>query len=100
MNLSLPFIERPVMTTLVMASLVIFGGFGYASLPVSDLPNIDFPTISVFASLPGADPDTMASSVASPLENQFSTIAGVANMSSSSSQGSTQITIQFDLDRS
>ena len=100
MNLSKPFIERPVMTTLVMAALVIFGAFGYSSLPVSDLPNIDFPTISVNASLPGADPDTMASSVASPLENQFSTINGIDQMTSSSTQGSTQIQLQFALDRS
>jgi HAE1 family hydrophobic/amphiphilic exporter-1 len=100
MNLSKPFIERPVMTTLVMAALVIFGGFGYASLPVSDLPNIDFPTISVYASLPGADPDTMASSVASPLENQFSAIQGIDQMTSTSTQGSTQIQLQFSLDRS
>src|SRR3954462_2388234 len=88
------------MTTLVMAALVIFGGYGYATLPVSDLPNIDFPTISVFASLPGADPDTMASSVASPLENQFSAIAGIDQMTSTSTQGSTQIQLQFSLDRS
>src|ERR1700748_2627998 len=99
MNLSLPFIERPVMTTLVMAALVIFGGYGYSSLPVSDLPNIDFPTISVSASLPGADPDTMASSVASPLENQFTTINGIDQMTSSSTQGSTQSQLQFALDR-
>src|SRR3954465_6623111 len=100
MNLSKPFIERPVMTTLVMGALGIFGGYGYASLPVSDLPNIDFPTISVFASLPGADPDTMASSVASPLENQFSAIQGIDQMTSTSTQGSTQIQLQFSLDRS
>jgi len=100
MNLSEPFIKRPVMTTLVMAALIIFGAYGYSSLPVSDLPNIDFPTISVFANLPGADPDTMASSVASPLENQFSTIAGIDQMTSSSTQGSTQIQLQFSLDRS
>src|SRR3954463_3881880 len=100
MNLSRPFIDLPVMTPLVMAALVIFGGYGYASLPVSDLPNIDFPTISVFASLPGADPDTMASSVASPLENQFSAIQGIDQMTSTSTQGSTQIQLQFSLDRS
>ena len=100
MNLSKPFIERPVMTTLLMAALVIFGAYGYSSLPVSDLPNVDFPTISVFATLPGADPDTMASSVASPLENQFSTINGIDQMTSQSTQGSTQITLQFALDRS
>ncbi|MES2472264.1 MAG: efflux RND transporter permease subunit [Pseudomonadota bacterium] len=99
MNLSRPFIDRPVMTTLCMAALVIFGGYGYASLPVSDLPNIDFPTIQVSASLPGADPDTMASSVASPLENQFSTIQGIDQMTSSSEQGRTSIQIQFNLTR-
>ena len=99
MNLSLPFIERPVMTTLVMAALVIFGGYGYASLPVSDLPNIDFPTIQVSASLPGADPDTMASSVASPLENRFSTIQGIDQMTSTSQQGFTSVQIQFNLNR-
>jgi HAE1 family hydrophobic/amphiphilic exporter-1 len=99
MNLSKPFIERPVMTTLVMAALVIFGAYGYSSLPVSDLPNVDFPTISVSASLPGADPDTMASSVASPLENQFSTINGIDQMTSTSIQGSTTINLQFALDR-
>jgi HAE1 family hydrophobic/amphiphilic exporter-1 len=99
MNLSKPFIERPVMTTLVMAALVIFGAYGYSSLPVSDLPNVDFPTISVSASLPGADPDTMASSVASPLENQFSTINGIDQMTSTSTQGTTSIQLQFSLDR-
>ena len=99
MNISRVFIEKPVMTTLLMAALLIFGAFGYATLPVSELPNVDFPTISVSASLPGADPDTMASAVATPLESQFSTIAGVTSMTSTSSQGSTQITIQFDLDR-
>ena len=99
MNLSLPFIERPVMTTLCMAALVIFGGYGYASLAVSDLPNIDFPTIQVSASLPGADPDTMASSVASPLENRFSTIQGIDQMTSTSEQGRTSVQIQFNLDR-
>ena len=99
MNISAAFIRRPVMTILLMAGLVIFGLFGYSSLPVSELPAVDFPTIVVSASLPGADPETMASGVATPLENQFSTIAGVSSMSSSSTQGSTQITIQFDLDR-
>ena len=86
MNISRIFIERPVLTTLFMAALVIFGVFGYFSLPVSDLPNVDFPTIQVSASLPGADPDTMASGVAAPLENQFSTIAGIDTMTSSSQQ--------------
>ncbi len=99
MNISRIFIERPVLTTLAMAALVIFGIFGYASLPVSDLPNVDFPTITVNAGLPGADPDTMASGVAAPLENQFSTIAGIDSMTSSSRQGGTSITIQFTLDR-
>ena len=99
MNISEVFIRRPIMTVLVMAALVIFGAFGYFSLPVSELPNVDFPTIVVSASLPGADPETMASAVATPLESQFSTIAGISSMSSSSTQGSTQITIQFDLDR-
>ncbi len=99
MNFSEIFIRRPVMTILLMAALVIFGLFGYMTLPVSELPNVDFPTIQVSANLPGADPETMASSVATPLESQFSTIAGISNMSSSSSQGSTSITIQFDLDR-
>ena len=88
MNISAPFILRPVMTTLLMAALVIFGAFGYATLPVSELPNVDFPTIVVSASLPGADPETMASAVATPLESQFSTIAGIDSMTSSSTQGS------------
>ena len=99
MNISKVFIERPVLTTLIMAALVIFGLFGYSNLPVSELPAVDFPTISVSASLPGADPETIASAVATPLENQFSTIPGVSSMTSSSSSGKTSITIQFDLDR-
>ncbi|MBN9569434.1 MAG: efflux RND transporter permease subunit [Alphaproteobacteria bacterium] len=99
MNISEPFIRRPVMTTLVMAAMLIFGAFGYASLPVSELPNVDFPTIVVSASLPGADPETMASAVATPLESQFSTIAGISSMTSSSTQGATSITLQFELDR-
>ncbi|MEO7055078.1 MAG: efflux RND transporter permease subunit [Rhizomicrobium sp.] len=99
MNISKVFIERPVLTTLIMAALVIFGLFGYSNLPVSELPAVDFPTISVSASLPGADPETIASAVATPLENQFSTIPGVSSMTSSSSSGRTSITIQFDLDR-
>jgi hydrophobic/amphiphilic exporter-1 (mainly G- bacteria), HAE1 family len=93
------FIRRPVMTTLVMMAILIFGIIGYRMLPVSDLPNVDFPTISVYASFPGASPETMASAVATPLEKQFSTIAGIDNMTSTSSLGSTQITIQFSLDR-
>jgi HAE1 family hydrophobic/amphiphilic exporter-1 len=99
MNISEVFIRKPVMTTLLMAAILIFGAFGYSTLPVSELPNVDFPTIQVSASLPGADPQTMASSVATPLESQFSTIAGVSSMTSASSQGSTNITIQFDLSR-
>ena len=99
MNVSRIFIERPVLTTLIMAALVIFGLFGYSTLPVSELPAVDFPTISVSASLPGADPQTMASAVATPLESAFSTIAGVSSMTSQSSAGSTSVTIQFDLDR-
>jgi HAE1 family hydrophobic/amphiphilic exporter-1 len=99
MNISKIFIERPVLTTLLMAALVIFGLFGYSTLPVSELPPVDFPTIFVSASLPGADPSTMASSVATPLESQFSTIPGVTSMTSQSSLGKTSVTIQFDLDR-
>ncbi|HEX7919003.1 MAG TPA: efflux RND transporter permease subunit, partial [Gemmatimonadales bacterium] len=93
------FIKRPVMTTLVMLAILFFGLVAYTKLPVSDLPTIDFPTISVNASLPGANPETMASSVATPLEKQFSTIAGLDVMTSSSGQGSTNITLQFTLDR-
>src|SRR5881392_4248463 len=87
------------MTTLVMAAILLFGVIAYRTLPVSDLPPVDYPTISVSASLPGASPETMASSVATPLERQFSTIAGVDSMSSVSAQGLTQITIQFSLAR-
>jgi HAE1 family hydrophobic/amphiphilic exporter-1 len=92
-------IRRPVMTTLVMIGLVAFGLLAYRQLPVNDLPSVDFPTISVSASLPGASPETMASSVATPLEKQFSTIAGVDSMVSTSGLGSTSITLQFSLDR-
>ena len=100
MNISEAFIRKPVMTTLLMAALVIFGVFvGYFSLPVSELPSVDFPTIVVSASLPGATPETMASAVASPLESNFSNVPDIASMSSSSSLGSTSITIQFNLDR-
>src|SRR5215469_6892327 len=99
MNISKVFIERPVFTTLLMAALVIFGLFGYSTLPVSELPAVDFPTIFVSAGLPGADPSTMASSVATPLESQFSSIPGVSSMTSQSSLGRTGIVIQFDLDR-
>jgi HAE1 family hydrophobic/amphiphilic exporter-1 len=99
MNISEIFIRKLVMTSLLMAALVIFGIFGYVNLPVSELPSVDFPTIVVSASLPGADPQTMASSVASPLESQFLTIPDVASMSSASTLGSTSITLQFNLDR-
>jgi len=100
MNISGLFIRRPVMTTLVMLGILMFGLMAYRLLPVSNLPNVDFPTIQVNASLPGASPETMASAVATPLEKQFSTIAGVDQMTSSSSLGSTNITLQFTLDRS
>jgi HAE1 family hydrophobic/amphiphilic exporter-1 len=93
------FIHRPVMTTLVMLAVLVAGALGYRQLPVSDLPNVDFPTIAVSASLPGASPETMASAVATPLEKQFSTVAGIDNMTSSSGLGNTSITIQFALDR-
>jgi HAE1 family hydrophobic/amphiphilic exporter-1 len=93
------FIRRPVMTCLVMAGILVFGLMAYRLLPVSDLPNVDFPTIQVTASLPGANPDTMASAVATPLERQFSTIAGIDSMTSTSAVGQTQITIQFTLER-
>ena len=99
MNLPELFIRRPVMTTLVTTAITIFGMMAYRSLPVSDLPNVDFPTITVSASLPGASPETMASSVSTPLEQQLASIAGIDSMTSSSSLGSTQITLQFNLDR-
>jgi hydrophobic/amphiphilic exporter-1 (mainly G- bacteria), HAE1 family len=93
------FIKRPVMTALVMLGILFFGASGYTRLAVSDLPSVDFPTITVNANLPGASPETMAAAVATPLEKQFSTIAGIDNMTSSSGLGSTGITIQFSLDR-
>ena len=99
MSIPALFIRRPVMTTLVMFGILLFGIIGYSLLPVSDLPSVDYPTINVSASLPGANPETMASAVATPLEKQFSTIAGVDSMTSISAQGSAQITIQFSLDR-
>ncbi len=100
MNVAEPFIRRPVATTLLVLSILIFGAMGYRLLPVNDLPTVDFPTLQVTANLPGASPETMAASVATPLEKQFSTIAGVSSINSSNSQGSTNITIQFDLSRS
>src|SRR5262249_3851690 len=99
MNIAEPFIRRPKATALIKSGILIFGVMGYRLLPVNDLPNVDFPTIQVSASLPGANPETMAASVATPLEKQFSTIAGVDNMTSTSSLGASQITIQFSLDR-
>ncbi|MBN2655299.1 MAG: efflux RND transporter permease subunit [Nitrospirae bacterium] len=99
MNISELCIRRPVMTTLVMLAILIFGIFAYTLLPVSDLPNVDFPTIQVTASLPGASPETMASAVATPLERQFSTISGVDSMTSRSALGLTQITLQFSLEK-
>lgn len=99
MNISRPFILRPVMTTLLTVGVVMAGLLGYFSLPVSDLPNVDFPTIQVTASLPGANPETMAAAVATPLEKEFTTIAGLDNLSSTSALGTTSITLQFDLDR-
>ncbi len=99
MNISELCIRRPVFTTLMTASIIAFGAFAYRLLPVAALPAVDFPTISVSATLPGASPETMAASVASPIERQLSTIAGISSMTSSSSLGSTQITVQFDLNR-
>src|SRR5512136_1023331 len=99
MNISATFINRPVATTLLTIALVLAGAISFRLLPVSPLPRVDFPTIMVSASLPGADPETMATSVAAPLERQFGLIAGVAEMTSTSSRGSTSIVMQFDLDR-
>src|SRR5438270_5956388 len=99
MDFSRIFIERPVMTTLVVFAILLFGVVGYRALPVAALPSVEYPTIQVEASLPGADPETMASSVATPLEREFSTIAGIKQMSSSNTQGSAAISIQFDLSR-
>jgi HAE1 family hydrophobic/amphiphilic exporter-1 len=98
-NISESFIRRPIATSLIMAGIALFGVIAYRALPVSDLPQVDYPTISVSASLPGANPDTMASAVATPLERQFTTIAGLDSMISNSSQGSTNITLQFSLSR-
>ncbi|WP_449245777.1 efflux RND transporter permease subunit [Desulfobacca acetoxidans] len=99
MNLAEPFIRRPVMTTLVMLGILLAGVMGYRALPVSELPNVDFPTIQVTASLPGASPETMASAIATPLEKQFATISGIDSMTSTSALGQTRITVTFDLDR-
>src|SRR5256714_319093 len=99
MNLTTVFIKRPVMTTLVMIGILVFGIVAYRQLPVSDLPNVDFPTLTVSATLPGTSPQTMAATVATPLEKQFSTIAGIDNMTSTSSLGQTQISIHSRPDR-
>ncbi len=99
MSLTALFIRRPVMTTLLMIGILVFGIVAYRRLPVSDLPAVDYPTITVSASLPGASPETMAATVATPLEKSFSAIAGIDNITSLSSLGSTQVTLQFALDR-
>ena len=99
MNISEGFIRRPIATSLLMAAIALFGFVAYRTLPVSDLPNVDFPTLLVTAQLPGASPETMASSVATPLENQFSMIAGLESMTSVNSLGSTQVTLEFELSR-
>ncbi len=99
MNISEGFIRRPIATSLMMVAIALFGMVAYRSLAVSDLPNVDLPTLLVTASLPGASPDTMASAVATPLENQFSLIAGLESMTSTNSLGSTQVTLEFDLSR-
>ncbi|WP_321474659.1 efflux RND transporter permease subunit [uncultured Paludibaculum sp.] len=100
MNISELFIKRPIATSLFMCAIILFGMVAYRSLAVSDLPNVDFPTLLVTATLPGANPETMASAVATPMENQFSTIAGLNSMTSVNSLGATQITLEFDLSRS
>src|SRR6202162_298955 len=99
MSISKPFIQRPVATTLLLVALTLGGGLAYRLLPVSALPEVDFPTIFVQAGLPGASPEVMAASVATPLEKQFTRIAGVTEMTSRSSVGSAQVTLQFDLSR-
>src|ERR1700684_4040820 len=99
MNISATFIRKPTATTLLTVAIALSGAVAFRMLPVSPLPQVDFPTISVSASLPGASPETMASAVATPLERQFGHIAAVSEMTSSSSLGSTSITLQFDLDR-
>src|SRR5512146_709066 len=99
MNISEIFIRRPIATTLLTAAIALAGVVAFRLLPVSPLPKVDFPTISVGTALPGASPETMASSVATPLERQFGRIAGVTQMTSVSSLGSSNITLQFDLNR-
>src|SRR6202790_4690472 len=99
MNISEPFIRKPVATTLLVVAITLAGAAAYRVLPVSPLPEVEFPTISVSAALPGADPETLASAVATPLERQFGRIADVSEMTSSSALGSTSVTLQFTLDR-
>src|SRR5215510_9249813 len=99
MKFSRIFIQRPVMTTLITSAILLFGVVGFRALPIAALPAVDYPTIQVSASQPGANPETMASSIATPLEREFSTIAGVRSISSSNTQGVSTITIQFDLGR-
>src|SRR5712672_2054268 len=99
MHISAPFIRRPVATALLSLAILMAGGVAFYFLPVAALPRVDFPTIFVRAGLPGASPETMASSVATPLERQFGRIAGITEMTSTSQLGSTGITLQFDLDR-
>src|SRR5258708_35658916 len=99
MGFSTPFIRRPIATSLLMAAILLLGVVAYPMLPVAPLPQVDFPTISVNASLPGASPETMASSVATPLERQFAQIPGVSQLTSTSGLGSTNITVQFELNR-
>src|ERR1700685_513362 len=99
MNVSAPFIKRPVATSLLTTALFLSGALAYPALPVSTLPEVAYPTITVYANLPGASPETMASSVATPLERMFGRIAGITQMTSVSQLGNTNITIQFDLDR-
>src|SRR5258707_6792336 len=99
MNFSEVFIRRPIATSLLMLAIALFGVVSYRALPVADLPSVDFPTLSVSASLPGADPATMSSAVATPLERQFTGIAGLDSMTSVSQLVATQVTLQFDLTR-
>src|SRR3954449_9806030 len=99
MNLSRLFIERPVMTALICFAILLFGAIAFRALPVAALPSVDYPTIQVNAVVPGASPETMASTVATPLEREFSTIAGIQSMNSTNTLGATQINVQFTLDR-
>src|SRR6201987_6500266 len=99
MNISAPFIQRPIATALLMIGLLVGGLVAYPMLPVASLPNVNYPTLQVTAQLPGADPQTMASSVATPLETQFGEIPGLTQMTSASALGYTQVTLQFDLSR-